>query len=89
MFLIIPAHLIFILCIILPFFFNGFPYLATAGMAFTVFVVVWCENSGENAAGVASAFSVMLSVTAIVMQPYLLQHLIKFRLVLLKGAGRI
>ena len=43
----------------------------------------------KNATGVASAFSVMLSVTAIVMQPYLLQHLIKLRLVLLKGAGRI
>lgn len=43
----------------------------------------------ENATGVASAFGVMLSLAAFVMQPYLLQHLIKLRLVLLKGEGRI
>ena len=31
----------------------------------------------------------MLSLAAFVMQPYLLQHLIKLRLVLLKGEGRV
>lgn len=42
----------------------------------------------ENAT-VAPAFGVMLSLAAIVMQPYLLQHMIKLRLVLMKGRGQI
>lgn len=43
----------------------------------------------DNATGVAPAFGVMLSLAAFVMQPYVLQHMIKLRLVLLKGKGRI
>lgn len=43
----------------------------------------------DNATGVAPAFGVMLSLAAFVMQPFLLQHMIKLRLVLLKRKGLI
>lgn len=57
-----------------------------------VIYMMWVYSAkvhADNATGVAAAFGIMLSLVAFVMQPYLLQHAIKLRLVLLKRSGRI
>ena len=57
-----------------------------------VIYMMWVYSAkvhADNATGVAAAFGIMLSLLAFVAQPYLLQHAIKLRLVLLKRAGRI